>query len=121
MIFERGNCSGEGIYRRDRGSRESSVLLLDLMHLLCRKIKLCIMFYILFSMTAIAHNEALFFAHTGSVAGKGNCSLVTQGARLMERTCSQTLPAMVTEGKRTLEGLSLANKCSLSNPSLHHS
>lgn len=59
MIFERGNCSGEGIYRRDRGSRESRVLLLDLMHLLCRKIKLCIVFYILFSMTAIAHNEEI--------------------------------------------------------------
>ena len=38
---------------------DSSVLLLDLMHLLCRKIKLCIMCYILFSMTAIAHNEEI--------------------------------------------------------------
>lgn len=60
MIFEKGNCIGEGIYRRDGGGvGDRSVLLLDLMHLLCRKIKLCIMFYILFSMTDVAHNEEI--------------------------------------------------------------
>ena len=41
------------------GVGDRSVLLLDLMHLLCRKIKLCIMFYILFSMTDVAHNEEI--------------------------------------------------------------
>ena len=74
-----------------------------------------------FQVSVTYSSKALFLAHTGSVAGKGKCSLVTQGARLMEWTRSQTLPATVTEGKRTLEGLSVANKCSLSNPSLHHS
>ena len=70
------------------------------------------------SVTAVAKLCSLLTLSLWS--GRGLCSLVTQGARPMKQTPSQTLPATVTEGKRMLEGLPLQIKYWLSNPSLQH-